>query len=83
MPRFYFDTKIGPDLHVDHEGEEYSDPESAILVAKLAAAEYAADKVAHGQPIDHEEKLVRNEYGEVIDQFMLIDALSTAMPPTH
>lgn len=83
MPRFFVDTRIGDVLHRDDEGEDFEDAASAIFVVKLVAAEFAADKVAHGHCILDEEKVIRNDRDEIVGRFMLVDALSCAIPRLH
>ena len=80
MARYYFDTVIDGKLHLDDEGEEFADAESAIQAAKVGAAEYVADLVAHGHTPDHEVKLVRGEDGNIAARFVILDAFGVALP---
>lgn len=81
MARFYFDTHIRGKVHRDYDGSEYPDAETAIHAAKVGAAEYVSDRIAHGRAADHEEKLVRTENGEIVARFMITDTLDVMLPP--
>jgi hypothetical protein len=80
MPRFHFDTNIHGELHLDEEGAEYPDVSSAVHAAKSGAAEYLADKIAHGRSPDDEEKIVRAEDGKIVAPFMIYDAFGGPIP---
>jgi hypothetical protein len=80
MPRFYFDTDLRGEVHRDEEGQEFADASAALHDAKVGAAEYVADIIARGGTPDHEEKLVRDESGDIVARFVITDPLAAAIP---
>jgi hypothetical protein len=47
--RFYFDVREGAEITVDEEGVELPQVDSALMMARMAAAEMARDVFATGK----------------------------------
>jgi hypothetical protein len=47
--RFYFDVREGAEITVDEEGVELPQVDSALMMARMAAAEMARDVFAMGR----------------------------------
>jgi hypothetical protein len=47
--RFYFDVREGAEITVDEEGVELPQVDSALMMARMAAAEMARDVFAKGK----------------------------------
>jgi hypothetical protein len=83
MPRYFFSTRIGPDLISDPKGTDLRDPDHAWELARTMILEILRDQ--RGQPNLLTAILeVTDEHGEVVLAFPFSEALNPLPdePPT-
>ena len=74
MPRYFFNTRIGPELILDPEGEELRDPDHAWSVARTTIREIL--KAEGGQAALLNAVLeVTDDEGEIVLEFPFAEAM--------
>jgi len=73
MPRYFFNTRIGDELIVDHEGEELHDPDRAWQVARAMIRELL--KTEGAQTLLRAVLEVTDADGRIVLEFPFAEAL--------
>ncbi len=80
MPRYFFNTRIGNELLLDHEGEELRDPDHAWNVARTTVWEILASEGEQANLLGAIME-VTDDDGEVVLEFPFAEAI--AEPPEN
>jgi hypothetical protein len=66
MPRFYFDAQDRESTSKDLTGSEFPDDEAALVDARAAARQLAAEQLRFNQPLQGRAIIVRDEGGRLL-----------------